>query len=566
MNLSCFETERMTRILFVAINARYVHTNLALLYLKKISGKGVETDIAEFNISQHAYDILAEICSHDPDVVAFSVYIWNVRLVKELVSDIKKVLPVAKVILGGPEVGYNAEQWLDNYGSLDYIITGEGEQSWLALLESDFSYPGKILSHKNKHLSEIPFPYASLDREMFKDRIIYYESSRGCPYRCSYCISSRQDVRLEFRKWETVQQELLFFIREQVPLVKFVDRTFNADPEFARDIWGFLKKESRQTRFHFEINPLLLSAEDIEILKDVPQELFQFEIGVQSTNRQTLQEIRRQGEWLTIKEKIAALLKNTSIPVHLDLIFGLPYEDYQSAQRSFNEVYNLKPHHFQPGMLKVLLGTVMKEKAADYGLKYQQEAPYKIIANKWLSFEELISLQNIEHLVNNLFNSHKYIRTLENLVELAETPFRLFSGLQQYWKARQINLWQKDWQKTALLLAEYVSENYPSGYKLILDCLRWDLCSVSGLQFYPEILLTSEIRELMNKWKKYLKSNIDQVCQQERTAKKNIQRSLLFRASSQEFREKYEQQEKDCFVFFDAGKKCKKQLKVNYLD
>jgi radical SAM superfamily enzyme YgiQ (UPF0313 family) len=411
----------MKKILFVGINARYVHSNPVLFYLRKLSTGKAETAIAEYTTSQYSYDILADIYGYQPEIIAMSVYIWNSKLVRELLPEMKKILPETRIVLGGPEVSFNSQQWLDSYDSIDFIVTGGGEQAWLKLLTKDFDYPERIVRIPNLSLSEIPFPYSEKDIKLLKNRIIYYESSRGCPYHCSYCLSSREDNILEFRGWDRVRTELFFFMEYEVPLVKFVDRTFNADPHYARKVWSFLSKENPNTRFHFEINPYLLTEEDITLLETVPANLFQFEIGVQSTNNRVLSEINRQGEWPVVKEKIAPLLQRSNIPVHLDLIFGLPYDDRESARKSFNDIYALQPDHLQPGMLKVLPGTVLADKTQEYDLVYQQEAPYKVFSNKWISFPELLSLQNIEHLVNNLYNSHHFPRTLQNLTSLSRS-------------------------------------------------------------------------------------------------------------------------------------------------
>ena len=542
----------MIKILFVAINARYAHTNPALLYLQKITGERADTAIAEFTISQDPYDILATLTEYRPDVISFSVYIWNSGLVKALLEDLKKVLPEVQVVLGGPDVSYNPDQWLSRYDAIDYIISGGGEEGWQNLLGHQFQYPERVLRVPNRVLNEVPFPYDAENIHLLKNRIIYYESSRGCPYSCSYCLSSRQDTRLELRDPEKVEEELLFFINNKVPLVKFVDRTFNAVGEHSRRIWSFIRDQGSETRFHFEINPLLLSGQDLDLLQDIPQGLFQFEIGVQSTNTETLREVCRQGDWSEIRDKIETLIRETSIPVHLDLIFGLPYETFQLAQRSFNDLYQLQSAHLQPGMLKVLPGTVMADKVSQYDLQYQEEAPYKILSNKWLSFRELNILQRLEHLVNNLYNSHRFSRTLENLVDLNGSPFELFRRLDYFWSEREINPWQKDWLKTATLIAEFVRQEYKVHYNFILDCLRWDLCSGSGLQFYPDFLLTPELAELLNNWRKVIRMNADKLMTELATNKRYLQRGMIFRPCSKLYREKY-QSGKDQTILFLLG-------------
>ncbi|MBW6516269.1 MAG: B12-binding domain-containing radical SAM protein [Candidatus Cloacimonetes bacterium] len=554
----------MQKILFVAINARYVHTNLALLYLNQLTTTKAESSIAEFNISQSSYDILTAIDDYLPDIVGFSVYIWNSKLVKEILNDIKKVLPRIKVILGGPEVSYNPQEWLDSYSSIDYIITGGGEQSWQHLLDQQFDLPDKIVHQNNYSINDIPFPYSEKNIASFKDRIIYYESSRGCPYSCTYCLSSRQETSLELRDLHLVKKELAFFINQKVSLVKFVDRTFNANAEHARSIWSFLMDKKPFTRFHFEINPSLITEQDIEILQKVPSNLFQFEIGVQSTHTETLKEICRSGEWYLIKENIARLIRETSIPIHLDLIFGLPYETYDIAQKSFNEIYSLQPDHFQPGMLKVLPGTVMEEKAPTYDLVYQQDAPYRILANRWISFTELNTLQKIEHLVNNLYNSQRFTRTLQNLIKLVDSPFDLYLKLVKFWAEKNVPPWQKDWVKTATLIGGFTSSYYNSNYEFILDCLRWDLCSSSGLQYYPDFLLTPELSRIQGLWKRYLKQYLDDLCLEYEVEKKQIHRGNLFVPQTEKFQKQYLIHKNDVILFIKYPHNVVSEIIINF--
>jgi len=551
----------MRKVLFVAINARFTHTNLALLYLNRLGRESSDSRIIEFTISEEPLSILKEISSFKPEIIAISVYIWNSRLVRELVPEIKKVIPSVKLVLGGPEVSYNPQTWLSRYQHIDYIISGGGEHAWQVLLESDFQYPEKVIKLLNCSLNEIPFPYEGFDLNNFKNRIIYYEASRGCPFQCSYCLSSLGSTSLEYRDIRKVLPELKCFIDQKVPLVKFVDRTFNSDTQFTRRIWDFLISHRKDTRFHFEINPLLISKEDITILKEVPEKLFQFEVGIQSTNEDTLKEINRSGNWQIIRDNVEMLLKETSIPIHLDLIFGLPHETFISSQRSFNEIYNLKPDHFQPGMLKVLPGTPMEERAVEYELEYQQEPPYRILSNKWITFSELFILQNMEHLVNNLYNSHRFTRSLAVMEQLMPSPFELYSELLAFWEKEKVNYWQKDWVKTATLLAHYLSKKFPEEYEFLLDALGWDLCSSSGLQYYPNLLLNDGIRELRYKWRRYLRENIDELCCVFEVNKNILHKGMVFKPGSDRFKEKYNLDDKACYLFLKGKDGFRKDIR-----
>jgi len=552
----------MKKVLLVAINARYSHTNLALLYINRLSRERTDSRIIEFIISEDPLNILNEICSYNPEVIAFSVYIWNARLVRELIPELKKIMPTVKLILGGPEVSYNPQIWLSRYPTIDYIISGGGEHAWWKLLEDEFQHPERVINIPNYPLTQIPFPYKDVDLKNFRQKVLSVRSH------LSLNFSSREEVPLEYRSYEQIRDELSFFIDKKIPLVKFVDRTFNSNVDFAREIWNHIGSHSRDTRFHFEINPLLITREDIALLKEIPQNLFQFEVGIQSTNSNTLREINRQGEWEKVRENVELLIKETSIPVHLDLIFGLPYETVESAQRSFNDVYSLKPDHFQPGMLKVLPGTVMAEKAAEYDLEYQEEPPYRILSNRWITFSELYKLQSIEHLVNNLYNSHRFIRTVEILENIFSSPFEVFAELLSHWEAHRVNSWQKDWVKTAALLAGYLSKKLPEQYALLLDALRWDLCSGSGLQYYPELLLNDSIAELRFKWRKYLRHNIEELCREFKTERSVLHKAMVFRTSSEKFKERCDLTDNTFLLFLNCEDRSRKEflLELTRLD
>ncbi|MCB5230234.1 MAG: DUF4080 domain-containing protein [Candidatus Cloacimonas sp.] len=495
----------MKSIQFVAINSKYSHTNLALLYLQKITPKKYTTHLNEFIISESVYDILAEIEANKPDVIAISAYIWNSTVVKELLADIKKVLPNSTIVLGGAEASYNYDDWFTQFPSIDYIIAGSGEKGWIHLAENDFSLPEKLIKIGNYPFNEIPFPYDDDIIEGLDNRLIYYEASRGCPFKCSFCLSSREDQKLEYREINKVKEELSFFIKHKVPLVKFIDRTFNANGDFAREIWRFLIDTPGDTKFHFEINPTLIDNIDIEILANAHHDLFQFEIGVQSTNSQTLKEIGREGNWTAIAKNINNLIQNTKIPIHLDLISGLPYESIEVSAQSFNDVYSLRPNYFQPGMLKVLPGTEMAEKAEVYQMTYQNSAPYTVLNNRWIRFSELHKLHNIEHLVNNLYNSGQFKNSLLFLEKLYGSPFDFYHRLERYWTENEIHFWLKDWVKTATYLSELILLEHPNQIDVFSDLLRYDLIIHTNLRYYPDFLLSEEIIELQQMWKRFLR-------------------------------------------------------------
>ncbi len=520
------------KILLAAINAKFIHSNLALRYLKSISGETHDINIAEYTINQLSYDILSGLINSKPDILAFSVYIWNVRLVEELISDISKILPTIKIILGGPEVSYNPAEWLEKHPNVSYIVTNGGERAWLELLESNFSIENKILAYENLKLDELPFPYTK--KNIHGIRMVYYESSRGCPFSCSYCLSSLNGHQVEYRSLDKVKKELDFFDTNGVEIVKFVDRTFNSSPKFARSVWEYIF--TKKALFHFEINPNLLSQEDIELLSKSPKNNIQFELGIQSANPATLKEINRNNDWHKITENIKLLQQQTNIDIHLDLISGLPYDSYDSFAQSFNKVIELKPDTFQPGMLKVLKGTKLHLNRDAYQLKYQSESPYRVLQNKWISYSDLSRLYNIEHLVNNIYNSHKFTKTLEYLTSLFGSAFKLFETLEQIWQENQYHYHLKDWQKTAQIILSYIEKQHSSHFFIVKDCLSWDLIFSSNLRHYPSFLLSDSLSLLIEQWKKYRINHSNFLLSEYSITKEEAKNGLLFIAESEAYR------------------------------
>ncbi len=575
-------------IILAAINSKYIHTNPALLYLKALSDSVLNSsqiNIVEFTINENIYDILSRIVIQKPDVVAFSVYIWNSRIIKELIIDLPKVLADIVIVLGGPEVSYNAQQWIEAYSNIDYIVIGAGESGWLALLESDFNYPSEIVNLNNIHLNELPFLYENDSFSLrpddsfsikgdisIKNRIVYYESSRGCPFKCSFCLSSRQDIKIEFRDIEKVKEELDFFIKHRFSLVKFVDRTFNCHPEHYQSIWEHLLKNNINTCFHFEINPLLITHEDLTILREIPAGFFQFEIGVQSTHMPTLTEIKRYPEnqisnrshnWQDIASKINSLPRNISI--HLDLVFGLPYEGYEQAKKSFNDIFNLQPDAFQPGMLKVIPGTEMESKSISYNMVYQNDSPYRVLQTEWISFEQLNRLAHIEHLVNNLYNSHKYERTVDYLVRMFDSPFCLFTELESYWRENNVNYWLKDWSKTASVIIDFIIDKDDRHENVVKDCLRWDLCFHTGLTAYVHFLKNSKIEKLTKLLHKVKKNHHAAKFFPSNFFKQR--KVMIFQLLTREFSDLYNIDKDSCFIIArtDTGVTYHKQIDLKVL-
>ncbi len=437
-------------ILLAAINAKYIHSNLAVYSLRAYARKYIEeTKIAEYTINQPVDEILMNIYTHRPDILCFSCYLWNISYVEQLIQEIPKVLPDTKIWLGGPEVSYNAGEMLAEYPGLTGIICGEGEETFLELMDyyhtgTDLSeicgivYRGKdgnivqTLPRPVLDLSTVPFVYEHI--EDFRNRIIYYESSRGCPFSCSYCLSSI-DKCLRFRDLDLVKREIQFFIDHEVPQVKFVDRTFNCRHDHAMTVWKYIKEHDRGiTNFHFEIAADLLNEEEIELIRSMRPGLIQLEIGIQSANGETISEIKRKMDLEKVERTVSEIRGNRNVHQHLDLIAGLPYEDYDSFARSFDRVYSMRPDQLQLGFLKVLKGSLMHEKTQEYGLVYQDRPPYEVLSTKWLPYADVIRLKNIEEMVEVYYNSGQFRNTMEHVEKEFTGAFAMYSALADYYE------------------------------------------------------------------------------------------------------------------------------------
>ena len=435
------------KLLLTAVNARYIHSNPAVYSLRAYAAEFKESiEIAEYTINNKAEAILADLFKRKPEVIAFSCYIWNWDMIQELLAELPKILPQTKLWLGGPEVSYDASAVLEQYPQLTGIMVGEGEETFLELAGyycrgdrkltdvSGICLPGVGMTGEREltDISRIPFFYEEL--EQFANRILYYESSRGCPYRCSYCLSSI-DKKVRLRDLETVKWELQFFLDHNVPQVKFVDRTFNCNHEHACGIWQYLlEHDNGVTNFHFEISADILTREELAILRRMRPGLVQLEIGVQTTNPDTLREIRRTMNLERLREVVERIHEGRNIHVHLDLIAGLPYEDYDSFVTSFNAVYAMRPDQLQLGFLKVLKGSYMHEKAGSYGINYRSVPPYEVLYSKWISYEELLKLKRVEEMVELYYNSNQFCHTLKVLETAFEHPFRLYERLAAYYE------------------------------------------------------------------------------------------------------------------------------------
>lgn len=446
------------KLLLAAVNAKYIHSNLAVYSMKAYCRAFAEhIELAEYTINQQEDEILKDLYRKKPEVLCFSCYIWNISFIKELIRNVKKILPDTVIWAGGPEVSYDAEQFLEEMPEVFGVMCGEGEETFRELTQyyvnlerntekgTELEKIDGIVFRKGKEIQKtapraildmdtLVFPYQ--DMELFHHRIIYYESSRGCPFSCSYCLSSI-DKKLRFRSTKLVKQELQFFLDNQVHQVKFVDRTFNCKKEHALEIWRYIQEHDNQvTNFHFEIAADLLTEEEIALIHTMRPGLIQLEIGVQSTNEDTIREIRRKTSFEKISQKVRQVQAGKNVHQHLDLIAGLPLEGYDSFRKSFDDVYGLRPQQLQLGFLKVLKGSYMYEKREEYGCVYKQREPYEVLSTNWLSYGEICRLKGIEDMVEVYYNSGQFTRTIEALEKEFSDAFAMYEALADFYEKK----------------------------------------------------------------------------------------------------------------------------------
>ena len=439
------------KILLTAINAKYIHSNLAIYSLRACAGEyKSQIELAEFTINNQKDYILEEIYKRKPDILCFSVYIWNLDYVESVAREFKKICPDTPVWVGGPEVSYEVEDFLTSHPEIDGVMIGEGEETFRevcgyyagnrelddiqGIAYRDNNGIRVTESRAIMDMSRIPFCYDTM--EDFSNRIIYYESSRGCPFSCSYCLSS-VDKSLRFRDTELVKKELLFFINQKVPQIKFVDRTFNCNHAHAMEIWRFIKEhDNGVTNFHFEISADLINEEELKLISDMRPGLIQLEIGVQSTNEVTIKEIHRTMKLERLKEVVRAIQSGANVHEHLDLIAGLPYEDYDSFARSFDEIYELKPNQLQLGFLKVLKGSFMYDHAKEYGIIYHDRPPYEVLSTKWISFDDVLRIKKVEEMLEVYYNSGQFEITMKLMDVLYDSAFDFFQRLGDFYEEK----------------------------------------------------------------------------------------------------------------------------------
>ena len=490
------------KILLVACNAKYIHSNLAVYDLQAYAFDYADHIVLkEYTINQQKDDIMRDIYLEHPDVVCVSCYIWNLSFVKELMADLIKILPGADFWAGGPEVSYDAEKFLTENSEFKGVMVGEGEETFKELAGyyveknpqdlkdmTGICYrDGDQIIHNGwrqiMDLSSIPFIYKDLSE--FKNRIIYYESSRGCPFSCSYCLSSI-DKKLRFRDTETVKKELQFFIDNKVPQVKFVDRTFNCKHDHAMAIWKYINEhDNGVTNFHFEISADLLREEELQEMSTMRPGLIQLEIGVQSTNPDTIKAIHRTMDFEKLKGIVDRIHSFGNIHQHLDLIAGLPYEDYDSFRHSFNDVYALKPQQLQLGFLKVLKGSHMMEMCKEYGIVYKTQEPYEVLSTKWLDYDHVLKLKTVENMVEVYYNSGQFQNTLEYLENFFQDAFSIYERLGSFYMEKGYGDVSHTRMRRYEILLEFLEDVPEISMDQVKDQMVYDLYLRENLKSRP---------------------------------------------------------------------------------
>ncbi len=484
------------KFLLAAINAKYIHSNPAVYSLKAFAKEQrpkADIEIGEYTINHQMDHVLEDIYRRKPDFVGFSCYIWNISQVLEITRDLQKILPRCEIWLGGPEVSYNAEEILMREPQIRGIMRGEGELTFTELVSAYMSadytrinqiqgitcrgFSGKFYVNGPQRLlsmDEIPFYYA--DMTGFENRIVYYESSRGCPFSCSYCLSSI-DKSVRFRSLDLVKKELDFFLEHKVPQVKFVDRTFNCKREHTLGIWKhILEHDNGVTNFHFEVSADLFDEEELALIEKMRPGLIQLEIGVQSTNLDTITEIRRKMNLEKLKKHVDRVHRYRNTHQHLDLIAGLPYENMESFLMSFDDVYDMKPDQLQLGFLKVLKGSYMASRVQEYDLKYRAVPPYEVLSTKWLSYGDVIRLKAMEEMVEVHYNSGQFIHTLELLEKEFSHPSSMFLALADFYEKKGLFGFSHNRLARYEIMYEFQKENFEAEeLPKFRDALMYDL-------------------------------------------------------------------------------------------
>ena len=550
----------MKKIVLTAINSQYVHLNVAVRYLKKYVEKNsdIKLDIYETNINNQLMNIIKDLFEKQPDIIIFSTYIWNKEYVFSITKELKKILPDVKIVLGGPEVSYEWDKIMAENQEIDYIFTGEGEKVLLNFFTKDISEvkgvvyrEGERLKYNGiepliENLDIIPFPY---DDDELQDRtkIFYYESSRGCPFNCSYCMSSI-DKSVRYYSIDRTKEDLKRFIDSPIKLLKFVDRTFNLSKEKYMAIWRFLLENYREgITFHFEINANIFDDETLDFLETVPKGYFQFEIGVQTIDAQAMKSIGRINKLEKLEHNIRRISRN--IHLHLDLIAGLPYETYDEFRESFDYVHRLKPEMIQLGFLKLLKGTKMYDEREKYGYKYFSKPPYEVFSNEFISFAEMVKLKNLEKVLDFYYNSEKFPESVQWIIENHyESAFSFYEDVAEYFDKRGYLKVSHKESTLFTLLYEFYLDKGLKDREIFVEYLKYDYLMLGKTGFYPEWFKSEKDGELY-----------DELIRERnyKSIREGHKNSELERFSYNIFTKEFE----DIYVFFDYRDRSSKVIK-----
>ena len=503
------------KILLTTLNSKFIHTNLAIRYLKSYTKDLVDADIREYTINNDLDYILKDIYKNDYDVILFSTYIWNVYDIVKICENLKKVKPNLIIGLGGPEVSYDSEESMKKYQFVDYILRDEGEMVMRDLVKHfrgemsiedvdgiTYRQDGKIIRNKTRELLKdldlIPSPYENLDVKEYENRIVYYETSRGCPFNCQYCLSSAIKG-LRYFSIDRVKRDLKNLIDARVSQIKFIDRTFNANKKFAKEIMEFLmENDNGYTTYHFEVTAHLLDDDMLEFLKDCKEGLFQFEIGVQTTNQEALDAVGRRDDFEKLSYVVKTIESYQNIHQHLDLIAGLPYEGYDSFEKSFNDVFGLQIEQLQLGFLKMIKGTGMRARAEEFEYEYKDYAPYEVLSNKFISYDEILKLKDIEDILERYYNSNNFSLSVKYIIEnyYSESAFKFFEEFATYFdEMGYFHLAQGKNQLYSILL-DFYKEKIGENYDLFMEILKYDYVSLGKISSVPNIFAKVEVDNL----------------------------------------------------------------------
>lgn len=500
------------------LNSKFIHSSLALRYLKAYSeARGQAYDIVEYTINMPVLHILSDITERNIDVLGFACYIWNIEMTLHVVDLVKAVRPTIKIVLGGPEVSFNADEILEAHPAVDYIVQGEGEEAFYELVKAlktgnnglEPIIPGIRGRHQNGHilgstvvvevgdLSTIPFPYSEEDLQDLEHKIIYYESSRGCPFSCQYCLSGNRNT-VRFFPQQRVFNELQWFMNHKVKQIKFVDRTFNCAPKHHRPLMEFIRDAKTDTNFHLEMEPELMTEWETNLLATSPKGRIQIEVGVQSTNKETLDAVRRYNDWPYIQRSIRPIIEAGNTHVHMDLIVGLPHEDIKQFSQSFNDLFSLQPHALQIGFLKLLKGSGVRQ-MVQYQYVADSLAPYEVLSNHVMSYEDIRFLKYFEDVFERFYNSERF-RTVfgyigAQLIDREEDAFSYFSHMTKEWLRKghhKVNL--KDIDQIEFLYNYFLSK----GQHIAAELLQYDtLVSYRGKVRSEAVGLPKQTKELL---------------------------------------------------------------------